>query len=293
MTQRKPKRLTKHIALSSRQWAWEFLRFNAAYRDAYAEWMRLPDSVRNFKGMSADGTPLGGCPPETPMSYFDVNPSALPAETVSEWLLRTEKERESGWGVQASNELGPPTQFVICEWVDPAVSPLPKDKEHVWENFEVEGVGALVEGRHARAGVQLRPLGRIHELGVIVDVRMPMTRLVQDFKNAVLAYREKVQLQNKKMTIKAYRGKSIINSGGIYENYVTILKRLDQGESEDDVRHKETADGPRLGHLSPYIANMKTHIPAALEMRDGGYKQIIFRDDFVGELKKKSTTGKT
>lgn len=293
MTQRKPKRSTKHIALSSRQWAWEFLRFNAAYRDAYAEWMRLPDSVRKFKGMSVDGTPLGDCPPETPTSYFDVKPSALPGETVAEWLFRTEKERESGWGVQASNELAPPKEFMICDWVDPTVSPLPKEKEHVWENFEVESVGALVEGPPARLGVQLRPLSHIHELGVIVDVRMPMTRLVQDFKNAVLAYRDKVQSQNKIMTLETYSGKPNINNGGIYEKLIAILKRLDQGESEDEVRHKETADGPRLDYWAPYITNMKTQFPAALAMRDGGYKQIIFRDDFVGQLKKKSTTGKT
>jgi hypothetical protein len=60
---------------------------------------------------------------------------------------------------------------------------------------------------------------------------MPMTRLVQDFKNAVLAYREKVQSQNKIMTLETYSGKPNINNGGIYEKLVTILKRLDQGES--------------------------------------------------------------
>ncbi len=52
------------------------------------------------------------------MLYFDVRPRALPGETVAEWLFRTEKERESGWGVQASNEFAPPKEFMICEWVE-------------------------------------------------------------------------------------------------------------------------------------------------------------------------------
>lgn len=227
------------------------------------------------------------------MSYFDVTPSALTGETVADWLSRTSNERESGWGVQASSEHAPPDEFLISEWMDPNVSPLPKDKEHIWDNFEVESVGGLVEGRHARAGVLLRPLQDIHELAVIVDVRMPMARLVQEFKNAVLAYRERVQSKNIAMELAVYDGKPIINSGGIYEKYVVILKRLDQGESEDDVRHREIADGPWLPSGSPYIDNMKTHIPAALALRDGGYKLVAYRDDFVGNLKKKATTGKT
>ena len=33
---------------SSRQWAWEFLRRNPAYRDAYAQWMALPEAVRSL-----------------------------------------------------------------------------------------------------------------------------------------------------------------------------------------------------------------------------------------------------
>ena len=48
MAQRKPKRSASHMSLSSRQWAWEFLRFNAKYRNAYAAWLAIPDSVRNF-----------------------------------------------------------------------------------------------------------------------------------------------------------------------------------------------------------------------------------------------------
>lgn len=33
---------------SSRQWAWEFLRRNPAYREAYAQWMALPEAVRSL-----------------------------------------------------------------------------------------------------------------------------------------------------------------------------------------------------------------------------------------------------
>ena len=94
MTKRKPKRLSTHTELSSRQWAWEFLRFNLEYRKAYAAWMLIPESVRNPQ--SLNGIPLAGCPPNTPMSYFEVTPAAQPNETVSEWLLRTKDDREEG-----------------------------------------------------------------------------------------------------------------------------------------------------------------------------------------------------
>ena len=293
MAQRKPKRSASHIALSSRQWAWEFLRFNAEYRNAYAAWMAIPESVRNFEAVSSVGVPLGDCPPETQMSYFDVSPSALSGETVAEWLSRTQNERKSGWGVQASSQLAPPDEFLISEWIDPNVTPLPKDKEHIWDNFEVESVGGLVEGRHARAAALLRPLEDIHELAVIVDVRMSKSRLEQEFKNAILNYRDRVRSKNTALELAVYDGKSGINYGGIYEKYVTILQRLDKGETEDDVRRKETPDGLKLPSGSAYIDNMKTQIPNAIALRDGGYKSVAYRDDFVGNLKAKATTGKT
>lgn len=294
MAQRKPIRSATARSLSSRQWAWEFLRFNEEYRRAYAAWSKLPDAVRNVSVSSA-GIPLGDCPPDTPMSYFDVTPVADENETVSGWLARTEEERKSGWCVQPSSKLTPPKDFLISEWVDPLVSPLPKDKEHIWDGFDVESVVGLLKDKHLpkRAAVPVRTLTDIHELAFIVDVRSPLAALEKQFKEAVLSHRAELYARGVGEAPNAYGGKAIINSGGIYEKYIVILHRLDRGETEDDVRHKEKADSQRLPHWSPYIANMKTQIPDAIAMRDGGYKVIAYRDDFIGGLKKRPATGKT
>jgi hypothetical protein len=294
MAQRKPKRPVTDRALSSRQWAWEFLRFNADYRKAYAAWLELPEAVRNAS-VSSTGTPLGDCPPDTSMSFFKVTPIAQIDETVSEWLARTEDERKSGWSAQPSSNLTPPKDFLISDWVDPKVSPLPKEKEHIWDNFSVDAVVGLVTDKHLpkRAAVSVPPLTDIHELAFIVDVRSPLVALEKKFKEAVLSHRAALYARSVGESPVPYEGKSVINSGGIYEKLIVILQRLDRGEAEDDVRRKEKSGGQNLPHGSPYIDNMKTQIPDAIALRDGGYKLIAYRDDFVGNLKKRPVTGKT
>ncbi|WP_367848899.1 hypothetical protein [Rhodoferax sp. WC2427] len=228
------------------------------------------------------------------MSYFDVTPLARANETVAEWLSRTEEERKSGWKIAASSRLAPPREFLISEWIDPQ-SPLPKEKEHIWDKFGVESVVGLVTDKHLpqRAAVAVGQLTDMHELAFIVDVRSPLAFLEKQFKDAVLSHRETLLARAVGEQPDVYGGKAIINSGGIYEKYIVILNRLDQGETEDDIRYKQTTGGPRLPHWDAYIANMKTQIPDAIAMREGGYRKIAYRDDFVGDLKKKSTTGKT
>lgn len=292
MTKRKPKRSATRIALSSRQWAWEFLRFNSNYREAYAAWMALPDSVRNPG--SPDNTPLGDCPPNTPMSYFEVTPIALPNETVAEWLLRTKEEREEeeggeGWSYQTSSELDPPKEFLILEWVDPCITPLPKEKEHVWDKFDVACVTGLVIDKHLpkRAAVLLPPLTDIHDLAFIVDVRSPLGALEKQFRDAVLLHRKTLRARDVGEEPHVHAGKVIINANGIYEEYVQILQRLDDGETEKEIRHFETRTSSRLPHWAPYVEMKKKQIRIAIELRDGGYKNIVFRDDFEGNLKPK------
>ena len=291
MTKRKPKRSATGIALSSRQWAWEFLRFNSNYREAYAVWMALPDSVRNPG--SPDNTPLGDCPPNTPMSYFEVTPIALPNETVAEWLLRTKEEREEeegeGWSYQTSSELDPPKEFLIFEWVDPCITPLPKEKEHIWDKLDVGCVTGLVIDKHLpkRATVMVPPLTDIHDLAFIVDVRTPLHALEKLFSEAVLSHRNALRARNVGEEPYVYSGKAIINSGGIYDDFVRILQRLDEGETEDEILHFEKRAGHRMPFGTSYADNKKTHIPKAIGLRDGGYKEIAFRDDYEGNLKPK------
>lgn len=292
MTQRKPKRSNTHTALSSRQWAWEFLRFNAEYRKAHAAWMVLPDSVRN--PASSAGEPLSECPPDTSMSYFDVTPIALANETVSEWQLRTKEERKSEWSIQTSSRLDPPKEFLIFEWIDPKVSPLPKEKEDIWDKSNVACVTGLVTDKHLpkRAAVFLPPLTDIHDLAFIVDVRSPLGALEKQFKNAVLSHRKTLRARDIGEETYVYGGKAIINSGGIYDEYVHILQRLDDGETEDEILHFETRTGLRMPYGTSYADNKKSQIPKATGLRDGGYKKIAFRDDYEGNLKPKEHGGK-
>lgn len=287
MAQRKPKRLSTHRDLSSRQWAWEFLRFNVEYRRAYAEWENLPDAVRNLS--VSDGIPLHACPPDTPMSYFDVVPAALDNETVGEWLSRTSDEREKGWSLRPSSRLKSPKEFLISEWVNPSESPLPKAREYIWNHHDVESVVGLFHERNKPFFSPLipRPLANIHEIAFIVDVRSPLAFLEKNFKDAVLAYRSKLQEIGLGEPPIVYGGKTIINSGGIYDDYVRILQRLDDGETEEEIKWTVRRDSPRLDSNSPYIDKVRKQIPQAIELRDGGYKKIAYKDDFTGELKTK------
>jgi hypothetical protein len=292
MAQRKPIRPVTGRALSSRQWAWEFLRFNAEYRKAYAEWLELPEAVRNAS-VSSTGTPLGDCPPDTPMSFFKVTPFAKIDETVSEWLARTEVERNFGWSVEPSSKFIPSNDFLIAEWVDPKVTPLPKVKEQIWDKFDVETVAGLVTDRHLpkRAAVSIRPLTDIHELALIVDVRSPLVDLEKQFKKAVLSHREALRARGIGDEPDVYGGKVIINNRGIYDEYIRILQRLDDGETEEEIRYHEQTNAPRLKLGESYTERVKKQIPKAIELRDGGYKRIAYRDDHLGDLKPKQQGG--
>lgn len=227
------------------------------------------------------------------MSYFDVTPVADESETVSGWLARTEEERKSGWGVQPSSKLTPPKDFLISEWVDPKVSPLPKEKEHIWDRFDVESVVGLVTDKHLpkRAAVSVRPLTDIHELAFIVDVRSHLGTLEKQFKQAVLSHREELRARSIGGEPDVYGGKYIINNRGIYDEYVRILQRLDDGETEEEIRYHERRNSPRSESGDPYNERVKKQMSQAFELRDDGYKRIAYRDDHEGDRKPKQQSG--
>ncbi len=151
-----------------------------------------------------------------------MTPFAKIDETVSEWLARTEVERNFGWSVEPSSKFIPSNDFLIAEWVDPKVTPLPKVKEQIWDKFDVETVAGLVTDRHLpkRAAVSLRPLTDIHELALIVDVRSPLVDLEKQFKKAVLSHREALRARGIGDEPDVYGGKVIINNRGIYDEYI-------------------------------------------------------------------------
>lgn len=222
------------------------------------------------------------------MSLFLVSPAALEGETVAEWLDRTETERKkNGWSIAPSMEQRPRGKFLISEWIDPDQSPLPRDKEHIWDKHDWMCVDGAVTGEHksVHALVPVRPLQNIHEIAVIVDVRGSLLTLERNFRTAVLSHRAKLSEELRSRRPDVYSGKPIINNRGIYDEYVKILQRLHDGETEADIRFSEYRGAPRMSIEDNYYERVKKQIPKAIELRDGGYKDIAYRDDFVGELK--------
>ena len=236
----------------------------------------MPVSVRDARSMPSMEALLR-CPPDTSMSFFEVKPDALPAETVSEWLGRTEVERAFGWSVSSSQKFFPSDQFLIDEWIDPEVSPLPKSKEYIWSSYEVDVYEGFVEGTHKRAQVALPSLIDKHELAVMIDVRQPLALLEKSFRAAVLAYRVKLKIDGP-----IYDGISKMNYKDVYEEYVHILHRLAAGESKKGICSKSALDEPDETRRIAYFDKMRKQIKKAVALRDGEYKLIVFRDDFDG-----------
>lgn len=223
------------------------------------------------------------------MSYFDVSPVALKKETVAEWLTRTEEARKSGWSLAPSLRKSPRKKFLISEWIDPKLSPLPIDKEYIWGKFSWEtfdGLHVFSSRRPSRKGLAfVRPLQDIHEIAVICDVRDSLASLEKNFKTAVNSHREQLAAQRYKVELNSYSGAPNINYKGIYDDYVEILRRLDDGESEEDIRFTEYRGAERQVSGESYHERLKKQIPKAISLRDGGYKDIAYRDDFFGSLK--------
>ena len=252
--------------------------------------MSRPDAVRNPWPPEAD-EPFVGCPPDTPMTLYKTTPKALRGETVAAWLLRTADTRKQGFSVGLAEITSPFDVFGIGEWIDPSVSPLPKEKEHIWSEFRLRVDGAFVNGKFERGApdFQAPPLKPVaHELVVVVDVRAPLTFVTAALTDAVQKHRQLLIRVLGESGEVLNEGKSTVNPAGVFEAYVQILQRLDGGETMEDVRRRQAPSTPKLAHYESAVEQMKKRIPRALALRDGGYKFIAYQDDFLNRTKRKS-----
>lgn len=281
----RPKKLPKNSRdLSPRQWAWEFLRFNPAYRAAYSEWMSLPLSVRDLK-RTGGGMPLLACPPETSMSLFFSQPAALNGETVGDWIIRTEESRRERWSIGHAPSVTPQARFGISKWIDPETTPLPNADENIFGRLAVDVFADLNDREHPRHKPLAITVADIKKSEVVVkiDVLHPLGFLNESIRQIVLKQRELLQ----KIGISSlhlYEGAKSFNPAGVYESYVKILQRINNGESKSEIIHV-TPDGEHVDSDHSYAVRTKKQYPVALALRDEGYRHIAYYEDFIGQLR--------
>ncbi|MEN2431929.1 DUF6499 domain-containing protein [Comamonas sp. F1-6] len=204
---------------SSRQWAWEFLRRNPAYRDAYAQWMALPESVRSLNINTQEL--CRSLPDEIPMSFFVVEEQPqlddtwheklsgksqaedfaavspfhrkkgvepLPGENLKEWHERTlEIRKEVGFTIFHSSSILPRERFGLKKWIDPEVSPLPESDADIFEELEFEVYAEFLKSEHFRnkpCSISVGDVGRT-EVVLKIDVMQPMNYLKEQLEKIV------------------------------------------------------------------------------------------------------------
>ena len=85
-------------------------------------------------------------------------------------------------------------------------------------------------------------------------------------------------------SLDSYEGLKSFNPAGVYEAYVKILQRINNGESKHEIIHI-TPEGERVASYDSYADRTKKQYPVALALRDEGYRHIAYYDDFIGQLR--------
>lgn len=233
---------------SSRQWAWEFLRRNPAYRDAYAQWMALPEAVRNLNINAQDL--CRSLSDEIPMSFFVVEEQQqlddtwheklsgkskaedfaavspfhpkkgvepLLGENLKEWHERTlEIRKEVGFTICHSSSILPRERFGLKKWIDPEVSPLPESDTDVFEELKFEVYAEFLKSEHFRNKPCSISVGDIARTEVVlkIDVMQPMHYLKEQLEKIVKEQRALI-LEVMELKSDYFSGKK----GGIYYAY--------------------------------------------------------------------------
>lgn len=212
---------------SSRQWAWEFLRRNLAYRDAYAQWMALPEAVRSLD-INTQELCLS-LSDEIPMSLFVVEEQQqlddkwheklsgkskaedfaavspfhpkkgvepLLGENLKEWHERTlEIRKEAGFAISHSSSILPKERFGIKKWIDPEVSPLPESEADIFSELKFEVYAEFCESEHFRQKPCSVSVGEIKRTEVVlkIDVMQPIGYLKNELEILVKEQRKFIE----------------------------------------------------------------------------------------------------
>ncbi len=208
---------------SPRQWAWEFLRRNPTYRDAYAQWMQLPEGVRNMRLDMQD--PCRSMPGETPMSLFVVDEpqqlddkwheklsgksktedfaalspfhpkkgiEPLAGENLREWNQRTRDLRQgTTFTIGQSLSILPKEKFGIERWIDPEISPLPEADTDIFGELEFEVHAEILNLKDFRQKPRAISISEIKNTEIVlkIDVRQPVNFLKKKLQEVILEQR--------------------------------------------------------------------------------------------------------
>jgi len=204
---------------SSRQWAWEFLRRNPAYREAYAQWLELPEVVRSLKLNTQELS--RSLLEDIPMSYFVVEEhqqlddkwheklssksktedfanlspfhpkkgvEPLLGENLKEWHERTlEIRKEVGFTICHSSSILPRERYGLKKWVDPFVSPLPESDADIFEELKFEVYAEFLKSEHFHdkpCSISVEDIERT-EVVLKIDVMQPMHYLKNQLEKVV------------------------------------------------------------------------------------------------------------
>ena len=311
---------------SSRQWAWEFLRRNPAYREAYAQWMALPEAVRSLNINTQEL--CRSLSDEIPMSLFVVEEQQqlddkwheklsdkskaedfatvspfhpkkgvepLLGENLKEWHERTlEIRREAGFSIGHSSSILPKERFGIDKWIDPEISPLPESETDIFGELKFEVYAEFCESEHFRQKPCSISIGEIERTEVVlkIDVEQPINFLKNKLEQIVREQRgfiEKIKGRNPEFFDGGYNdydGPGSLNSGGVFNHYLKILDRILKGESKDDIIYMEPGFG-RVRSNDEYAERMKKRYESAINFRDVDYLKIPYFDDYQGAIRNK------
>lgn len=238
---------------SPRQWAWEFLRRNPTYRDAYAQWMQLPEGVRNMRFDMQD--PCRSIPGETPMSLFVVDEpqqfdgkwheklsgksktedfaalspflpkkgiEPLAAENLREWHQRTcELRQGTAFTIGQSFSILPKEKFGIERWIDPEISPLPEVDKDIFGELKFEVYAEILNLKDFRQKPRAISISEIKNTEIVlkIDVRQPVNFLKKKLQE--LIFEQRGYLFEKRKTKK-------INSSSKDENEIFMTYEGDE-----------------------------------------------------------------
>ncbi|HJV81345.1 MAG TPA: DUF6499 domain-containing protein [Saprospiraceae bacterium] len=139
--------------LTPKEWAWEFLRRNPVYKDAFSKLHGLSATKRKaIEAVRKEGFAAANRVKDFPFDWFEFDGVTGPThrdKSMEEWLLRVERYMALNENPQEPFlSLGKqfyPSTFALADWIDPSLTPLPKDKANIFGVIALESVAWLNE----------------------------------------------------------------------------------------------------------------------------------------------------
>lgn len=123
------------------EWAWEFLRRNPTYRNAYAQWADLPEVLKNEESLLELGG--SGVLATFPVEWFDLDPEPIAGDDFGTWYDRQLLRRDE-FSFPLAMKFDS-ASFMLARWLDPSLEslPSPEIKHFFVPDLELEEFRAL------------------------------------------------------------------------------------------------------------------------------------------------------